>query len=161
MGNKLQNNLREENDIDKIKSNYLNYKERQSNSDEKYINLNLSLHALFNIRFDILFDEKYLKVIKEKIELFKKDEEDEEIKKMKEIVFECESLKRSAFDNYRFYYDLLYNLKANYKNNSIITKENYEKMCEEIIDSEINTLIKFEKELCILRDKIIQLNIII
>ena len=48
MGNKLQNNLREENDIDKIKSNYLNYKERQSNSDEKYIDLNLSLHALFN-----------------------------------------------------------------------------------------------------------------
>ena len=161
MGNKLQNNLREENDIDKIKSNYLNYKERQSNSDEKYINLNLSLHALFNIRFNVLFDEKYLKVIKEKIELFKKDEEDEEIKKMKEIVFECENLKRSAFDNYRFYYDLLYNLKANYKNNSIITKENYEKMCEEIIDSEINTLIKFEKELFILRDKIIQLNIII
>ena len=68
MGNKLQNNLREENDIDKIKSNYLNYKERQSNSDEKYI----------------LFGEKYLKVIKEKIELFKKDEEDEEIKKMNE-----------------------------------------------------------------------------
>jgi hypothetical protein len=160
MGNKLQNNLREDKDIDKIKSNYLNYKESESNSDEKYINLNLSLHSLFNIRFNILFDEK-LKVIKEKIELFKKDEEDEEIKKMKEIVFECESLKRSAFDNYQFYYHLLYNLKANYKNNSIITKENYEKMCEEIIDSEINTLIKFEKELFILRDKIIQLNIII
>jgi hypothetical protein len=161
MGNKLQNNLREENDIDKIKSNYLNYKERQSNSDEKYINLNLSLHALFNIRFNVLFDEKYLKVIKEKIELFKKDEEDEEIKKMKEIVFECESLKRSAFDDYLFYCDLLHNLKEKYINNSIITKENYEKMCEDIIDSIINTLIKFEKELCILRDKIIQLNIII
>ena len=131
MGNKLQNNLREENDIDKIKSNYLNYKERQSNSDEKYINLNLSLHALFNIRFNVLFDEKYLKVIKEKIELFKKDEEDEEIKKMKEIVFECESLKRSAFDDYLFYCDLLHNLKEKYINNSIITKENYEKMCED------------------------------
>ena len=78
--------------------------------------------------------------------MFKKDEEDEEIKKMKEIVFECESLKRSAFDDYLFYCDLLHNLKEKYINNSIITKENYEKMCEDIIDS-IN--------------KIIQLNIII
>ena len=39
MENKLQNiNLREENDIDKIKLNYLNYKESESNSDEKYRN---------------------------------------------------------------------------------------------------------------------------
>ena len=162
MGNKSQKiDYYEDKDINKIKQNYFICKERLSNSDEKYINLNINLHALFNERYNILFKEKYLNIIRDKIKLFKKDEDNKEVEKMKEILVECQSLINNNFDDFLFYSDLLQNIKINYEKNGNTTKESYEKAFEDIIDSIINTLIKFEKELFIIKDKIVQLNIII
>ena len=145
MGNKSQNDyFYEENDIDKIKLNYLNYKLVKPNSDYKY-------------RYEMLF-ERNLKEIKEKLISFDKEEKAKEINKLKEIINEGETLYDKVFDDFRYYKDFFYNYKGNYENGNI-SGEAYNKICQEVIDSILNTLIKSEKELIILKDKIKQLKI--
>ena len=86
MGNKSQNDyFYEENDIDKIKLNYLNYKLEKPNSDYKYIDLSSGLHSVFLGRYEMLF-ERNLKEIKEKLISFDKEEKAKEINKLKEII---------------------------------------------------------------------------
>ena len=145
MGNKSQNDyFYEENDIDKIKLNYLNYKLVKPNSDYKY-------------RYEMLF-ERNLKEIKEKLISFDKEEKAKEINKLKEIINEGETLYDKVFDDFRYYKDFFYNYKGNYENGNI-SGEAYNKICQEVIDSILNKLIKSEKELIMLKDKIKQLKI--
>ena len=150
MGVKSQNDyFYEENDIDKIKLNYLNYKLEKPNSDHKYIDLSCRLHSIFLSRYELLFRDRNLKEIKEKAK---------EINKLKEIINEGETLYDKVFDDFRYYKDFFYNYKGNYENGNI-SGEAYNKICQEVIDSILNTLIKSEKELIILKDKIRQLKI--
>ena len=87
MGNKSQNDyFYEENDIDKIKLNYLNYKLEKPNSDYKYIDLSCRLHSIFLSRYELLFRDRNLKEIKEKLISFDKEEKAKEINKLKEII---------------------------------------------------------------------------
>ena len=158
MGNKSQNDyFYEENDIDKIKLNYLNYKLVKPNSDYKYIDLSSGLHSVFLGRYEMLF-ERNLKEIKEKLISFDKEEKAKEINKLKEIINEGETLYDKVFDDFRYYKDFFYNYKGNYENGNI-SGEAYNKICQEVIDSILNKLIKSEKELIILKDKIKQLKI--
>ena len=88
MENKSQNNyFYEENDINKIKQNYLKFKEDKSNSklEYKYIDLNSSLLFVFIDRYKKLFEENYLKEIKEKLKSYDKEKNIEEITKIKII----------------------------------------------------------------------------
>ena len=159
MGNKSKNdNFYEENDIDKIKLNYLNYKLVKPNSDYKYIHLSCRLHSIFLSRYELLFRDRNLKEIKEKLISFDKEEKAKEINKLKEIINEGETLYDKVFDDFRYYKDFFYNYKGNYENGNI-SGEAYNKICQEVIDSILNTLIKSEKELIILKDKIRQLKI--
>ena len=158
MGNKSQNDyFYEENDIDKIKLNYLNYKLVKPNSDYKYIDLSSGLHSVFLGRYEMLF-ERNLKEIKEKLISFDKEEKAKEINKLKEIINEGETLYDKVFDDFRYYKDFFYNYKGNYENGNI-SGEAYNKICQEVIDSILNKLIKSEKELIMLKDKIKQLKI--
>ena len=159
MGNKSQNDyFYEENDIDKIKLNYLNYKLEKPNSDYKYIDLSCRLHSIFLSRYELLFRDRNLKEIKEKLISFDKEEKAKEINKLKEIINEGETLYDKVFDDFRYYKDFFYNYKGNYENGNI-SGEAYNKICQEVIVSILNTLIKSEKELIILKDKIRQLKI--
>jgi hypothetical protein len=156
MENKSQNNyFYEENDINKIKQNYLKFKEDKSNSklEYKYIDLNSSLLFVFIDRYKKLFEENYLKEIKEKLKSYDKEKNIEEITKINEIINEAQLVAQKAIDDYDFYDTLIHKTKNRYED-WIITKDTYNKICEDVIDSIINNLIKNEKELIIIRDKI-------
>ena len=156
MEKKSQNNyFYEENDINKIKQNYLKFKEDKSNSklEYKYIDLNSSLLFVFIDRYKKLFEENYLKEIKEKLKSYDKEKNIEEIKKINEIINEAQLVAQKAIDDFDFYDTLILKTKNRYEN-WIITKDTYNKICEDVIDSIINNLIKNEKELIIIRDKI-------
>jgi len=160
MENKSQNNyFYEENDINKIKQNYLKFKEDKSNSklEYKYIDLNSSLLFVFIDRYKKLFEENYLKEIKEKLKSYDKEKNIEEITKINEIINEAQLVAQKAIDDYDFYDTLIHKTKNRYED-WIITKDTYNKICEDVIDSIINNLIKNEKELIIIRDKIRNFN---
>jgi len=158
MGNKSQNDyFLEEKDINKIKLAYINYKGENCFIEEKYNKLNLGLHSRFKTRLDILIKEKYLINIKEKLKLYDKDANDEIAKKMKEILIDCQCLEKKVFDDYLYYFDFFQNARVNYEKNRYINKEDYDKMCQDVIDSIINFLIKCEKDLFIIKDKIEQI----
>ena len=160
MENKSQNNyFYEENDINKIKQNYLKFKEDKSNSklEYKYIDLNSSLLFVFIDRYKKLFEENYLKEIKEKLKSYDKEKNIEEITKINEIINEAQLVAQKAIDDYDFYDTLIHKTKNRY-DDWIITKDTYNKICEDVIDSIINNLIKNEKELIIIRDKIRNFN---
>ena len=160
MENKSQNNyFYEENDINKIKQNYLKFKEDKSNSklEYKYIDLNSSLLFVFIDRYKKLFEENYLKEIKEKLKSYDKEKNIEEITKINEIINEAQLVAQKAIDDFDFYDTLIHKTKNRYEN-WIITKDTYNKICEDVIDSIINNLIKNEKELIIIRDKIRNFN---
>ena len=160
MENKSQNNyFYEENDINKIKQNYLKFKEDKSNSklEYKYIDLNTSLLFVFIDRYKKLFEENYLKEIKEKLKSYDKEKNIEEITKINEIINEAQLVAQKAIDDYDFYDTLIHKTKHRYED-WIITKDTYNKICEDVIDSIINNLIKNEKELIIIRDKIRNFN---
>ena len=160
MENKSQNNyFYEENDINKIKQNYLKFKEDKSNSklEYKYIDLNSSLLFVFIDRYKKLFEENYLKEIKEKLKSYDKEKNIEEITKINEIINEAQLVAQKAIDDYDFYDTLIHKTKHRYED-WIITKDTYNKICEDVIDSIINNLIKNEKELIIIRDKIRNFN---
>ena len=154
MENKSQNNyFYEENDINKIKQNYLKFKEDKSNSDMKYIFLNSSLHDIFLERYDNLFKENELKGIIGKLKSYDKEKNIKEITKINEMINEAQLLEQKAIDDFDFYNRLIKDTKNKYED-WIITKEAYNKICEDVVDCIINNLIKYEKELIILRDKI-------
>ena len=160
MENKSQNNyFYEENDINKIKQNYLKFKEDKSNSklEYKYIDLNSSLLFVFIDRYKKLFEENYLKEIKEKLKSYDKEKNIEEITKINEIINEAQLVAQKAIDDFDFYDMLIQKTKNRYED-WIITKDTYNKICEDVIDSIINNLIKNEKELIIIRDKIRNFN---
>ena len=160
MENKSQNNyFYEENDINKIKQYYLKFKEDKSNSklEYKYIDLNTSLHVVFIDRYKKLFEENYLKEIKEKLKSYDKEKNIEEITKINEIINEAQLVAQKAIDDFDFYDTLIHKTKHRYED-WIITKDTYNKICEDVIDSIINNLIKNEKELIIIRDKIRNFN---
>lgn len=160
MENKSQNNyFYEENDINKIKQNYLKFKEDKSNSklEYKYIDLNSSLHVVFIDRYKKLFEENYLKEIKEKLKSYDKEKNIEEITKINEMINEAQLVAQKAIDDFSFYNTLIRRTKNRYED-WIITKDTYNKICEDVIDSIINNLIKNEKELIIIRDKIRNFN---
>ena len=160
MENKSQNNyFYEENDINKIKQNYLKFKEDKSNSklEYKYTALNSSLHVVFIDRYKKLFEENYLKEIKEKLKSYDKEKNIEEITKINEIINEAQLVAQKAIDDFDFYDTLIHKTKHRYED-WIITKDTYNKICEDVIDSIINNLIKNEKELIIIRDKIRNFN---
>lgn len=160
MENKSQNNyFYEENDINKIKQNYLKFKEDKSNSklEYKYIDLNSSLLFVFIDRYKKLFEENYLKEIKEKLKSYDKEKNIEEITKINEIINEAQLVAQKAIDDFDFYDTLIHKTKNRY-DDWIITKDTYNKICEDVIDSIINNLIKNEKELIIIRDKIRNFN---
>lgn len=160
MENKSQNNyFYEENDINKIKQNYLKFKEDKSNSklEYKYIDLNSSLLFVFIDRYKKLFEENYLKEIKEKLKSYDKEKNIEEITKINEIINEAQLVAQKAIDDFDFYDTLIHKTKHRYED-WIITKDTYNKICEDVIDSIINNLIKNEKELIIIRDKIRNFN---
>ena len=148
----------EENDIDKIKQNYLNYKQEQSNSDYEYIDHSCYLHSVFLDRYEILFNNKTLKAIKEKLISFDIEENAKEITKFNEIINEGETLYNKVFNDFSYYNKFFFNSKRNYENGNI-SGEAYNKICQEVIDSILKALIKSEKELIILKDKIKQLKI--
>ena len=160
MENKSQNNyFYEENDINKIKQNYLKFKEDKSNSklEYKYIDLNSTLLFVFIDRYKKLFEENYLKEIKEKLKSYDKEKNIEEITKINEIINEAQLVAQKAIDDFDFYDTLIHKTKNRY-DDWIITKDTYNKICEDVIDSIINNLIKNEKELIIIRDKIRNFN---
>ena len=160
MENKSQNNyFYEENDINKIKQYYLKFKEDKSNSklEYKYIDLNTFLHVVFIDRYKKLFEENYLKEIKEKLKSYDKEKNIEEITKINEIINEAQLVAQKAIDDFDFYDTLILKTKNRYED-WIITKDTYNKICEDVIDSIINNLIKSEKELIIIRDKIRNFN---
>ena len=160
MENKSQNNyFYEENDINKIKQYYLKFKEDKSNSklEYKYIDLNSSLLFVFIDRYKKLFEENYLKEIKEKLKSYDKEKNIEEITKINEIINEAQLVAQKAIDDFDFYDTLIHKTKHRYED-WIITKDTYNKICEDVIDSIINNLIKNEKELIIIRDKIRNFN---
>lgn len=150
----------EENDIDKIKQNYLNYKQEQSNSDYEYIDHSCYLHSVFLDRYEILFNDKTLKAIKEKLISFDIEENAKEITKFNEIINEGETLYNKIFNDFSYYNKFFFNSKRNYENGNI-SGEAYNKICQEVIDSILKALIKSEKELIILKDKIKQLKIFV
>lgn len=150
----------EENDIDKIKQNYLNYKQEQSNSDYEYIDHSCYLHSVFLDRYEILFNNKTLKAIKEKLISFDIEENAKEITKFNEIINEGETLYNKVFNDFSYYNKFFFNSKRNYENGNI-SGEAYNKICQEVIDSILKALIKSEKELIILKDKIKQLKIFV
>ena len=150
----------EENDIDKIKQNYLNYKQEQSNSDYEYIDHSCYLHSVFLDRYEILFKNKTLKAIKEKLISFDIEENAKEITKFNEIINEGETLYNKVFNDFSYYNKFFFNSKRNYENGNI-SGEAYNKICQEVIDSILKALIKSEKELIILKDKIKQLKIFV
>jgi hypothetical protein len=159
MEKKSQNNyFYEENDIIKIKQIYLKYKEQMSDSDMKYIYLNSTLHSVFLERYDLLFKENDLKEIKEKLKLYDKEKNTKEITKINEIINEAQHLKKQVSDDFSFYNRFFVNTKDSYED-WIITKEVYNKICQDVADSIINNLVKLEKELIIIRDKIRNFNI--
>ena len=160
MENKSQNNyFYEENDINKIKQYYLKFKEDKSNSklEYKYIDLNSSLLFVFIDRYKKLFEENYLKEIKEKLKSYDKEKNIEEITKINEMINEAQLVAQKAIDDFDFYDTLIHKTKNRYED-WIITKDTYNKICEDVIDSIINNLIKNEKELIIIRDKIRNFN---
>ena len=158
MGNESQKNyFYERNDINKIKQSYLILKEGMSNSDSKYIFLNTSLHTVFLERYDNLFGENELKEMIEKLKSYDKEKNIKEITKINEMIKEAQLLEQKATDDFDFYNRLIKNIKNKY-DDWIITKEAYIKICEDVVDTVINNLIKYEKELIILRDKIRQFN---
>ena len=158
MGNESQKNyFYERNDINKIKQSYLILKEGMSNSDSKYIYLNTSLHTVFLERYDNLFGENELKEMIEKLKSYDKEKNIKEITKINEMIKEAQLLEQKATDDFDFYNRLIKNIKNKY-DDWIITKEAYIKICEDVVDTVINNLIKYEKELIILRDKIRQFN---
>ena len=158
MGNESQKNyFYERNDINKIKQSYLILKEGMSNSDSKYIYLNTSLHTVFLERYDNLFGENELKEMIEKLKSYDKEKNTKEITKINEMIKEAQLLEQKATDDFDFYNRLIKNIKNKY-DDWIITKEAYIKICEDVVDTVINNLIKYEKELIILRDKIRQFN---
>ena len=93
--------------------------------------------------------------------MYDKDANDETAKKMKEILIDCQCLEKKAFDDNLYYFDFFQNAQGNYEKNRYINKEAYESMCRDVIDSIINFLIKCEKDLFVIKDKIEQINKII
>ena len=154
MENKSQENyFYEENDINKIKKNYLRYKEDKSKSCLPYNILNSSLHSVFIERFKNIFEQNDLKELKQKLNSYDKEKNIKEITKINEMLNEAQHFYQRAKDDFAYYNLLIRNTEDSY-NNWIITKETYNKICDDIVDSIINNLVKYEKELIILKDKI-------
>ena len=154
MENKSQENyFYEENDINKIKQNYLICKEDLSKSDYPYNILTSSLHSVFIERFQNIFAQNELKELKQKLKSYDKEKNIKEITKINEMLNEAQHFYQRAVNDFAFYNLLIRNTEDSY-NNWIITKESYNKICEDIVDSIINNLVKYEKELIILKDKI-------
>jgi len=154
MENKSQENyFYEENDINKIKKNYLRYKEDKSKSYLPHNILNSSLHSVFTERFENIFGQNELKELKQKLNSYDKEKNIKEITKINEMLNEAKHFYQRAIDDFAFYNLLIRNTQDSY-DNWIITKEAYNKICDDIVDSIINNLVKYEKELIILKDKI-------
>ena len=156
MENKSQEDyFYEENDINKIKQNYLICKEDLSKSDYPYNILTSSLHSVFIERFEYIFEQNELKELKQKLNSYDKEKNIKEITKINEMLNEAQHFYQRAKDDFAYYNLLIRNIQDSY-DNWIITKETYNKICDDIVDSIINNLVKYEKELIILKDKIRQ-----
>jgi len=155
MENKSQEDyFYEEDDINKIKQNYLICKEDLSKSDLPYNILTSSLHTVFIERFENI-EQNELKELKQKLNSYDKEKNIKEITKINEMLNEAKHFYQRAVNDFAFYNLLINNTKNRY-DNWIITKETYNKICDDIVDSIINNLVKYEKELIILKDKIRQ-----
>ena len=96
-------------------------------------------------------NKKEKKEIKEKLKSYDKEKNIEEITKINEIINEAQLVAQKAIDDFDFYDTLIHKTKNRY-DDWIITKDTYNKICEDVIDSIINNLIKNEKELIIIKN---------
>jgi hypothetical protein len=141
--------------LEDIKSFYYDIKNKKEYCQFYYSSLLLELFSKFQTRYQILFKNKYLKELKEAVKNYDEEDSGEIITKINNIIKESNDLEKKSQEEFNFYFKLLSNLWREEGHNDGSPK----KACEDVIDAQIKSYIKYEKDLIILKDKIKELNI--
>ena len=150
-------NNEDQTSLEYIKSCYYDIKNKKEYSEFYYSSLLLELFSKFQTRYQMLFKNKYLKELKEAAKNYDEEDSGEIITKINNIIKESNDLEKKSQEEFNFYLKLVSNLWRGEGHNDGSPK----KACEDVIDAQIKSYIKYEKDLIILKDKIKELNIII
>ena len=148
------------NQLDEMKSAY---KDLLDNSNEKERSLLVSLYARFTVRFEKISKSEQLKELQKKIATFKdKERIKEECNKLNQISEEFKNIREESWKEFKYIHNILlrctldYQAKKQYKDCTKI----YKKISTDLLEKQIQTNIKYEKKIILLKDELDKLTLI-
>ena len=147
------------NDLDEMKSAY---KDLLDNNKEKERSLLVSLYARFTVRFEKISKSEQFKELQKKIATFKdKERIKEECNKLNQISEEFKHIREESWKEFCKIYDIIihitldYEAKKKYKD----SKKIYKKISMDLLEKQIQTNIKYEKRIILLKDDLDKLTV--
>ena len=151
-------------EVDAIKKVYNSINNLTLKNELYYLAMNDNFYYMFEIRAKQIINEPKLLELNKKFELSPYAKFKEETIKFNKYMDEYKEIFDTANSERKYYKEVLlsfYNSMNKIKrtNEKLDVKEKYTKICEEIIDTRLKSIINYEKKIINLKDKFINLNI--